>query len=163
MNKNLEINQINLKKDINYMILALKKAKISYIKNEVPVGAIIVFENKVIATGYNKKDSKNDITAHAEIEAIKKAQKKLGTWRLNNCSLYVTLEPCPMCAGAIIQSRVSKIVYGAKNNFYGSFGTIIALEKLFPDAKNIEIIHDVLSDECSDLLKKFFSEKRKLK
>lgn len=142
-----------------YILLALEEAKKAYNENEVPVGCIIVKDSEIIASAYNKKEQYKDSLAHAELLAIKQAQSVLGTWRLNNCELYVTLEPCPMCAGAIIQSRISKLIYGAKNLVYGSFGTIINLEDKFPDSKNLEVFSGVFEEESSTLIKDFFRNK----
>lgn len=142
-----------------YMLLALEEAKKAYAENEVPVGCIIVKDNEIIASAYNKKEQYKDGLAHAELLAIKQAQSVLGTWRLNNCELYVTLEPCPMCAGAIIQSRISKLIFGAKNLVYGSFGTIINLEDKFPDSKNLEVFSDIFEEESAKLIKAFFRNK----
>ncbi|MEK7431614.1 MAG: nucleoside deaminase [Cyanobacteriota bacterium] len=145
--------------NLDYMSLAFEEAKKAYEKNEVPVGAIIVYKDTIIASAYNQKFEKKDTLAHAEIIAIQEAQIYLKTWRLNDCSLYVTLEPCPMCAGAIIQSRISNVFYGAKNNAYGSFGTVVSLEKLFPDSKNLQIVSGVMEEESSKLMKDFFRKK----
>ena len=107
------------------MKLALKEAQKAFIKDEVPIGAVIVLYGKVIARGYNLRETKQKSTAHAEIVAIEKACKKLGTWRLENCELYVTLEPCPMCAGAILQSRIKKVIYGALDPKGGSIQSVM--------------------------------------
>ena len=142
-----------------YMKEALKEAQKAYDKLEVPVGAIIVKDGKIIARAYNKKEEKKDTTMHAEIIAIKKASKKIGAWRLNDCEMYVTLEPCPMCASAIKQSRIKKIYYGAsttKNNhkiFESICNTIDNNNKLDYEA-------DLMKLECTELLKKFFKKKR---
>lgn len=141
------------------MLLALEEAKKACNENEVPVGCIIVKDNEIIASGYNKKEQYKDGLAHAELLAIKQAQSVLGTWRLNNCELYVTLEPCPMCAGAIIQSRISKLIFGAKNLVYGSFGTIINLKDKFPDSKNLEVFSGIFEEESAKLIKDFFRNK----
>ena len=142
------------------MKLALKEAKKAYDKGEVPVGAVIVKEGKVISKAYNLKEIKNDTTNHAEILAIKKASKKLKSWRLIGCDIYVTLEPCIMCAGAIIQSRIENVYFGAYDLKGGAFGTSINVL----DAKNINhkpnIFGGILEDSCSQLLKDFFKNKR---
>lgn len=142
--------------DCKYMLLALEEAKKAYNEKEVPIGCIIVKNHEIIASAYNKKEQNKDTLAHAELLAIKQAQNILGTWRLNDCELYVTLEPCPMCAGAIIQSRVSKLVYGAKNLVYGSFGTVVDLENKFHDSKNLKIISGIFEEESAKLMKDFF-------
>src|SRR5690606_19028070 len=106
---------IKLNQDEKYMYMAIMEAKKAREIGEVPIGAVIVFENEIIATGYNVRETTQSTLAHAELVAIKEANKKIGSWRLEDCTLYVTLEPCPMCAGAIIQSRIKRVVYGAKD------------------------------------------------
>ncbi len=133
-----------------YMQKAIKEAKKALKHNEVPVGAIIVRFNKIISKGFNKKENKNDVTKHAEMIAISKACKKIKNWRLDDCEIYVTMEPCMMCSGAIEQARIKKIVYGVKNENYGSTDKI----------KNIEIISEVCSKECKKMLQSFFKKRR---
>ena len=133
-----------------YMNLAIKEAKKAYKYEEVPVGAVIVKNNKVIAKAYNKKEKAKNVTKHAEIIAISKACKKLKNWRLDDCEIYVTMEPCMMCSGAINQSRIKKIVYGIKNENYGSTDQL----------KNIEIISLVCEKECKNLVQSFFKKRR---
>jgi tRNA(adenine34) deaminase len=130
-----------------YMKAALKQARIAYAKGDVPVGAIIVKENKIIARAYNKKEETKNPTDHAEIIAIRKACQKLKDWRLNGCIMYVTLEPCPMCMGAIQQSRISKLVCGT-NAVKDTLGNILSIE------------NNILDEECSLLLKTFFQNRR---
>ena len=133
-----------------YMSVALKEAKKACKKEEVPVGAIIVKNNKIIAKAYNKKEKTKNVIKHAEIIAISKASKKMKNWRLENCEIYVTMEPCMMCCGAIQQSRIKKIIYGVKNENYG-----------FTDQlKNIEIISGISEKECKELVQTFFRKKR---
>lgn len=135
-----------------YMNIALEEAKKASKKNEVPIGATIVKNNKVIAKAYNRKTLDNIATYHAEIIAIEKACKKLKTWYLDDCILYTTVEPCLMCTGAIIQSRIPKVVYGTNNEAFGY------LSKL-QDSK-IEIVSGILKDECSQILTEFFKIQR---
>ena len=142
-----------------YIEIAYKEALKAYKRDEVPVGAVIVLDGKIIAKAYNKKVSSNDVCAHAEILAIKKASLKLKDWRLVDCEMYVTLEPCPMCAGAIEQSRIKKVYIGTKSNFESNQKII---DKIF---NNKEFYHRVeyeyLNDlNCSDILKGFFAKKR---
>jgi len=142
-----------------YIELAYKEALKAYKCDEVPIGAVIVLNGKVIAKAYNKKVSSNDVCAHAEILAIKKASSKLKDWRLVDCEMYVTLEPCPMCAGAIEQSRIKKVYIGTKSNFKSNQEII---DKIFD---NQEFYHRVeyeyLNDlNCSEILKDFFAKKR---
>ena len=143
-----------------YMKLALKEARKAYKHNEVPVGAIIVSNGKIIAKGNNQRENSGDVTKHAELIAIRKASKKKKDWRLNDCTMYVTLFPCPMCASAIIQSRISKLVIGTstmdlKNK---EIVNLIFLDSI----KNKKIIleENVLENECSDILKSFFQMQR---
>lgn len=146
-----------------WMKEAIKQAKKAEEKDEVPIGCVIVKDNKIIARAYNKREMKQCSTAHAEILAIEKACKKLGTWRLEGCELYVTLEPCPMCSGAIIQSRIDQVVFGAydpKGGCMGSNMNIIEV-KGFNHYPRIE--GGLLKDECAKLLKDFFKAKRKKK
>ena len=144
-----------------YMKEALKEARKAYKKLEVPVGAIIVKDDKIIARGYNKKESTNNCIMHAEIEAIKKASKVLNNWRLNDCEMYVTLEPCAMCAGAIINSRINKVYIGTMEENTGACGTKINLLKNKKLNTEIKIEKNILQEECTKLLKDFFKERRK--
>lgn len=133
-----------------YMNIAIKEAKKAYKYEEVPVGTVIVKKNKIIAKAYNKKEKSKNVTKHAEIIAISKACKKLKNWRLDDCEIYVTMEPCMMCCGAIQQSRIKKIVYGIKNKNYGSTDQL----------KNIKIISQVCETECKSLVQSFFRKRR---
>lgn len=144
---------------IDFMKEAFKEAQKAYKKNEVPVGAVVVKNGKIIARGYNKKEKTNLATRHAEIIAIEKACKKLKNWHLEDCELYVTLEPCLMCCGAIIQSRIKKLYYGVKSD---RFGYVESVDKLFN--KNTHIMTEVrnLNDtESLKILQDFFKNKRK--
>ena len=137
-----------------YMELALKEAKKAFRYDDVPVGCVIVKNNKVIAKAYNKKENKNDAIKHAEVEAISKACKKLNTWHLEDCTLYTTMEPCMMCSGAIIQSRIGHICYAVKNESFGMSDSIKNYNK------NIIIENDILHDKSLDLIQSFFKKKR---
>ena len=143
------------------MSLALKEAQKALLEDETPIGCIIVKDDKVIARGHNKRETKNLVTSHAEIEAITKANKKLKSWRLVDCDLYVTVEPCIMCAGAIIQSRIRNVYYGAPDNKGGAFGSSINIL----DANNINhrpnIIGGILEEDCAIIIKNYFKNKRK--
>ena len=143
-----------------YMKEALKEAKKAYKKLEVPVGAIIVKDDKIIARGYNKKESSNNCIMHAEIDAIKKASKALDNWRLNDCEMYVTLEPCVMCAGAIVSSRIKKVYIGTMEENSGACGTKINILKNKKLNTNIEIEKNICKEECEKILKEFFKERR---
>jgi len=146
-----------------YMKEALKEAKKAYKKDETPVGAVIVKDGVVIARGHNEKELKNDPTLHAEISAIKKACKKLGTWRLNDCDMYVTLEPCAMCAGAIIQSRVGRLFIGTSDPKAGAVGSVVDILGIDDFNHKVEVSYGLLMEECSKILKDFFKELRKRK
>ena len=144
----------------NYMLKALEEAKKSFVAGDVPVGAVIVKDNKIIAKAHNEKEIRKIATKHAEIIAIERACKKLDSWHLDDCILYVTLEPCLMCAGAIIQSRISKIVYSISNEKFGFVGSI---ENVLNNKKNnhkVEIVSGVLEKESKELIKNFFKGKR---
>ena len=149
-----------MNQDEKFMLLALKEAKKALLIDEVPVGCVIVYNNKVIARGYNKREKEQDATSHAEINAIRKASKKINNWRLCDMDLYVTVEPCIMCAGAIMWSRFRRVIYGAKDPKGGALGTSI---NIF-DTPNInhhpEIVGGVLEEECSSIIKNYFKEKR---
>lgn len=153
------MNNINEK----YMKEALKEAQKAYKKLEVPVGAIIVKDGKIIARAHNLKETKNDTTKHAEILAIEKASKKLGNWRLIECEMYVTLEPCPMCAGAIVNSRIKKVNIGAMDEKTGACGSKLNLLQDFNFDTKVDMESGILENECRELLQKFFVTLRKLK
>ena len=142
---------------------ALKEAKKAELIDEVPIGCVIVKDDKIIARGHNQRETNQDPTGHAEIIAIKKASKKLNSWRLEGCDIYVTLEPCIMCSGAIIQSRISKVYYGASDPKGGALGSSINVL----DAQNInhhpEVISGVLKEECSSIITNYFKAKRQSK
>ena len=146
-----------------FMQEALKEAKRAYKKLEIPVGAVIVKNGEIIAKAHNIKEEKKDTTKHAEIIAIQKASKKLESWRLNDCELYVTLEPCPMCAGAIIQSRIKKVYIGTLDEKTGACGSVLNLFKDYKFNHNVEVEYGILKNECEEILKKFFKELRELK
>lgn len=148
--------------DEKFMKQALIEAKKAFEKDEVPVGAVIVKDGKIIARAHNVKEMKQDTTNHAEILAIKKASKKLGSWRLLDCIMYVTLEPCAMCAGAIIQSRIKKVVYGTADEKTGAAGSVLDLFSYDFNHK-VEIQKYVLKDECTKILKDFFKKIRESK
>lgn len=146
-----------------FMKAALKEAKKAYDKLEVPVGAVIVKDGKIIARAHNLKETKFDTTKHAEILAIQKASKKLNSWRLLDCEMYVTLEPCSMCAGALINSRIKKIYIGASDEKTGAVGSVFNLLDDYTFNHKVEYEKGVLQDECESILKDFFKKLRKLK
>ncbi len=149
-----------MEKDEKFMKIALKEANKSFQLDEVPVGVVIVKDDKIIARGHNLRETKQDPTVHAEIIAIKKASKKLKSWRLIDCTMYVTLEPCSMCAGAIMWSRIKRVVYGAKDIKGGAIGSSFNLFEQKGINHKPEVTSGVLEDEASTLLKDFFKLKR---
>lgn len=146
-----------------FMQEALKEAEKAYKKLEVPVGAVIVKDGKIISRAHNLKETKYDTTKHAEILAIQRASKKLKSWRLIDCEMYITLEPCTMCAGAIINSRIKKIYIGAMDEKTGAAGSKLNLFKDYTFNHNVEVETNVMKAECEKILKDFFKELRKLK
>ena len=149
--------------DERYMKKAIKQAKKAYALDEVPIGCVIVQDNKIIARGYNRRNTDKNALAHAEISAIKKASKKTGDWRLEDCTMYVTLEPCQMCAGAIVQSRMKKVVIGAMNPKAGCAGSIINILQMKQFNHQVEMENGILEKECADMLSTFFKELREKK
>ena len=146
--------------DEQYMKEAIRQAKKAYALREVPIGCVIVYEGKILARGYNRRNTDKNTLAHAELIAIKRASKKLGDWRLEGCTIYITLEPCQMCAGAIIQARVSKVVIGSMNPKAGCAGSVLNLLQMSALNHQAELKKGVLEDECSHMLSEFFRELR---
>lgn len=146
-----------------YMREALKEAKLAGEKGEVPVGAVVVLQDEIIGRGHNQREIGDDPTAHAEIVAIREAGKKLQSWRLTGAVLYVTLEPCPMCAGAMLQSRVERVVYGLDDPKAGSAGSLINILQFPGFNHSVKIIGGILAEESQKLLKDFFKNKREKK
>lgn len=143
-----------------YMKEAIKEAKKAAKIGEVPIGCVIVYEDKIIARGYNKRNTKKTTLAHAELLAIQKASKKLGDWRLENCTMYVTLEPCQMCAGAIIQARMKEVVVGAMNPKAGCAGSVLNILQMKEFNHQAELITGVMEEECKKVLQDFFKDLR---
>lgn len=143
----------------NFMKKAILQARESAMHGDVPVGAVIVKDNEIISVGQNRREIDNCPTAHAEIEAINEAARRLHTWRLNGCTIYVTLEPCPMCMGAIINSRIDKVVFGAFDLKAGTCGSVMNMAKL-PFNHCPTLIGGIMEDECAELLTEFFKGKR---
>lgn len=146
-----------------FMKEALKQAQKAYDKQEIPVGAVIVKDHKIIARAYNEKEDKLDTTKHAEILAIQKASKKLKAWRLENCEIYVTLEPCSMCAGALIQARLKKVYIGTMDKKTGACGSVLNLLQDYSFNHHVEIETGIMQQECEKILKDFFKRLRKNK
>ena len=148
-------------RDIKYMQEALKEAELARLEDEVPIGCVIVKDDQIIARAHNQRDKSHNPLGHAETLAIKQASEVLNDWQLVNCELYVTVEPCIMCAGAIVQSRIKRVVYGAPEYRGGAFGSSIDILK----ADNInhypEVIKGVLEEECASIIKNYFKSKRK--
>ncbi len=144
------------------MSLALDEARIAASEGEVPVGAVIVRRGEIIASAHNTREKDHDATCHAELSAIKEACRRLGGWHLTDCTLYVTLEPCPMCAGAIINSCIDKVVFGAYDSRDGSFGSVVDLSA-YPYSRRPAILGGVMERECRELLSEFFKNMRKRK
>ncbi len=154
-------NNITNNTDEYFMNLALKEAKKAYLKQEVPVGCVIVLNNEIIAKAHNTRHKNKSVFDHAEILAIKKANKKLNSWMLDNAVMYVTLEPCLMCAGAIIQSRIKKVVYAAPEPKFGVFGSLLDLTtSMHKFNHQVEVIPYILKEESAAMLKSFFKEIR---
>jgi tRNA(adenine34) deaminase len=146
--------------DITFMDLAINEAKKAFTENEVPIGCVIVWKDEVIASAHNRKEQLNRATAHAEILAIEEACTVLGDWRLDDCTLYVTLEPCPMCAGAIYHSRIKRVVFGAFDSKGGAYGSNFDMNAVPRLNHYPSITSGVSKDICSELLKEFFQTKR---
>lgn len=149
--------------DEKYMKAAIRQAKKAYALDEVPIGCVIVQNDKIIARGYNRRNTDKNALAHAEIAAIRKASKKTGDWRLEDCTMYVTLEPCQMCAGAIVQSRMKKVVIASMNPKAGCGGSIINLLQMERFNHQVEMEIGVCQEECSSMLSQFFRDLRKRK
>ncbi len=143
-----------------FMSKAILQANLAARKGEVPIGAVIVKDDTIIARAHNLRESRNDPTAHAEILAMQKAAKKLGGWRLSGCTMYVTLEPCPMCAGALINARMDEVVYGASDPKAGCCGTLYNLPQDIRFNHRLKVTAGVLADQCAQLLSDFFRQRR---
>nr|WP_175476865.1 tRNA adenosine(34) deaminase TadA [Virgibacillus subterraneus] len=149
--------------DVIYMRDAINQAIKAREIGEVPIGAVIVFKGEIIAAGYNLRETSQETLSHAELIAIKKANEKIGSWRLEDCTLYVTLEPCPMCAGAIVQSRIKRVVFGAIDQKAGCAGTLMNLLDDERFNHQVEVTSGILEEECGNLLTDFFKVLRKRK
>ena len=149
--------------DERFMREAIRQARKAGALMEVPIGCVIVYEGKIIARGYNRRNTDKNSISHAELNAIRKASKKLGDWRLEGCTMYITLEPCQMCAGAIVQARVSRVVIGSMNPKAGCAGSILNLLEMEQFNHQVEVTRGVLQEECSQMLSGFFKELREIK
>lgn len=149
--------------DEKYMRAALREAKKAYALGEVPIGCVLVADNKIIARGYNRRKTDYNTLSHAELNAIRKAGKKTGDWRLEQCTMYVTLEPCQMCAGAIVQARIPKVYIGTMNPKAGCAGSLLNLLQFPAFNHQVEIKSGILQEECAALISGFFKEMRQKK
>ncbi len=152
--------RLRLTEDEKYMKEAMRQAKKAYALGEVPIGCVIVHEGKIIGRGYNRRNTDKNTLAHAEITAINRASKVIGDWRLEECTLYVTLEPCQMCAGAIVQARIPKVVMACMNPKAGCAGSILNILDMLQFNHQVESVRGVMEEECSKMLKEFFVELR---
>ena len=146
--------------NVKYMKEALKQAKKAYQIGEVPIGCVIVYQDKIIGRGYNKRNTKKTTLAHAELIAIERASKVMGDWRLEDCTMYITLEPCQMCSGAIVQARIKQVVVGTMNPKAGCAGSILNLLQMEEFNHQVELVIGVLEEECKNILQEFFQELR---
>lgn len=160
MKKTVNSDSFVWKQHKKYMKAALQQAKKAYALGEVPIGCVIVYQDKIIGRGYNRRNTDKSTLAHAEIAAIKKAMKVIGDWRLEECTLYVTLEPCQMCAGAIVQARITNVVMGCMNAKAGCGGSILNLLEMPEFNHQVNVTRGILEEECSSMLKTFFKELR---
>lgn len=151
------------KKDEKYMREAIRQAKKAYALGEVPIGCVIVYQDKIIGRGYNRRTIDKNTLAHAEMIAIRKASKKMNDWRLEECTMYVTLEPCQMCSGALVQSRIDEVVIGCMNAKAGCAGSVMNLLQVDGFNHQVKITQGVLEEECSSMLSEFFRKLREKK
>ncbi len=154
---------MDLRNDRNYMKIALEEAQKAYAINEVPIGAVIVYKDQIIGRGYNRRNTDKSTLAHAEILAMEEAMAFIGDWRLEETTMYITLEPCPMCAGAIVQARIPRVVLGAMNPKAGSAGSVVNLLNEPKFNHQVEVEYDVCHEACKAILQDFFKELREQK
>ena len=157
------IKEEEMNTDEKYMREAIRQAKKAYAIGEVPIGCVIVYQDKIIGRGYNRRTIDKNTLSHAELTAIRKASRKMGDWRLEGCTLYVTLEPCQMCSGAIVQSRMDRVVIGCMNPKAGCAGSILNLLQMEEFNHQVDITTGILGEECSQMMKAFFRELREKK
>lgn len=149
--------------DERYMKEAMRQAKKAWALEEVPIGCVIVYEDKIIARGYNRRNTDKNTLSHAELNAIRKASRKMGDWRLEGCTMYITLEPCQMCAGAIVQARIPRVVIGSMNPKAGCAGSVLNILEMEGFNHQVQVTRGVLKEECSQMLSAFFQELREKK
>lgn len=152
-----------MEKDLEYMLEALKEANKAFELDEAPIGAVIVYKDRVIGRGYNRRNTDKNPLAHAEIIAINEASQYIEDWRLEECTIYITLEPCPMCSGAIVQARIPRVVYGAKSPKAGFAGSVFNILQMDTLNHRCEVVQGILEEETSGLLKKYFKSMRNKK
>ena len=157
------VENIKKKADEKFMREAIRQAKKAYALDEVPIGCVIVYEGKIIARGYNRRNTDKNTLSHAELIAIKKASRKLGDWRLEGCTMYITLEPCQMCAGAMVQARVTEAVIGSMNPKAGCAGSVLNILEMEGFNHQVNVRRGVMEEECSRMLSGFFRELREKK
>ena len=157
------VGEMIMNADEKYMKEAIRQAQKARVLEEVPIGCVIVSDGKIIARGYNRRNTDKNTLSHAELNAIRKASKKLGDWRLEGCTMYVTLEPCQMCAGALVQSRIDEVVIGSMNPKAGCAGSVLNLLEVEGFNHKVKITRGVLEEECSTMLSDFFKELREKK
>ena len=155
--------EVSVSQDEIYMAAAIQEARRAQILNEVPIGAVIVKDGEIIGKGFNLRESMQTTLTHAELIAIQEANQAVGSWRLEDCTLYVTLEPCPMCAGALVQSRIKRVVYGASDSKAGCAGTLMNLLEEPRFNHQVEVTSGILEQQCSTILKNFFKALRQKK
>lgn len=156
-------DELSVSQDELFMAAAIREARRAWILNEVPIGAVIVHDGEIVGKGFNLRESMQATLTHAELLAMQEANNEIGSWRLEDCTLYVTLEPCPMCAGAIVQSRMKRVVYGAPDPKAGCAGTIMNLLNEPRFNHQVEVTSGVLEQQCGTILKEFFKELREKK
>ena len=156
----MDIAMRKLTDDERFMKAAIREAKKAEKLEEVPIGCVIVYEGKIIARGYNRRNTDKNTLSHAELNAIRKASKKLGDWRLEGCTIYITLEPCQMCAGAIVQARITRAVIGSMNAKAGCAGSVLNILEMPQFNHQVEVTRGVLQEECSEMLSEFFRRLR---
>ena len=153
-------NEESMTEDERYMKEAIRQARKAEALDEVPIGCVIVYDGRIIARGYNRRNTDKNTLSHAELNAIRKASRKLGDWRLEGCTMYITLEPCQMCAGAIVQARVTRVVIGSRNPKAGCAGSVLNLLQMAEFNHQVELTEGVLTEECSNMLSEFFRNLR---
>ena len=156
----MDIAMRKLTDDERFMKAAIREARKAEKLEEVPIGCVIVYEGKIIARGYNRRNTDKNTLSHAELNAIKKASKKLGDWRLEGCTIYITLEPCQMCSGAIVQARITRAVIGSMNAKAGCAGSVLNILEMPQFNHQVEVTRGVLQEECSEMLSEFFRRLR---